>query len=224
MLTRCDNATPDWFSGWREASTPALLASVSFARPLIATSRAFPDAMHAECSKLVAAAPVEQRRAAMNRALRASAGHLHARGLRAIAWSGKRRTHHHAGEPDVLFNVIAGCKTGQRRLKVLLPEVRVAHRTGLDLVGHFRRDRCPRLTADVSVIDLPQGRGRIAVAAFVVDLSHAIQAQERVIARLTRTTYVASKCELDLRPWGFFLIRLCTSRALAHLNDSCRRW
>ena len=88
-----------------------------------------------------------------------------------------------------MFDLMSRCRTGGRRLKGLLPGVRVAHKTASIIWKGHSGDRRLRLCADVGLIELPAERGEIAIAAFVVDSPHAAYAQDRAIARVARTVY-----------------------------------
>ena len=79
----------------------------------------------------------------------------------------------------VLKSILLDCRTGQARLKGMLPGgTPVAHKTGsVDDVAN-----------DVGVIALPAGRGDVVVAVFVkADLDDAVK--DRMIAQLARAAH-----------------------------------
>lgn len=79
-----------------------------------------------------------------------------------------------------LLDVMTGTRTGARRLKGLLPdEAEVAHKTGT-MAGAVN---------DVGIIELPGGRGHMAVAAFVNTLHSTTWRRERTIAEMTKLMY-----------------------------------
>jgi beta-lactamase class A len=79
-----------------------------------------------------------------------------------------------------LLDVMTGTRTGARRLKGLLPEdTEVAHKTGT-MAGAVN---------DVGIIKLPDGRGHLAVAAFVNTLHSTTWRRERTIAEMTRLMF-----------------------------------
>lgn len=81
---------------------------------------------------------------------------------------------------DRLMDVMTGTRTGARRLKGLLPdETTVAHKTGT-MAGAVN---------DVGIVRLPNGRGHVAVAAFVNTLRSSTWRRERTIAEMTRLVY-----------------------------------
>lgn len=78
-----------------------------------------------------------------------------------------------------LTDIMARCRTGEARLKGLLPPgTVVAHKTGsLDGIAN-----------DVGFVTLPNGR-QFAIAVFVKGDSKGAPARERVIAEIARTAY-----------------------------------
>ncbi|MFV1986698.1 MAG: serine hydrolase, partial [Gemmatimonadota bacterium] len=75
-----------------------------------------------------------------------------------------------------LLDVMSATRTGARRLKGLLPpDTDIAHKTGT-MAGAVN---------DVGIIRLPNGRGHIAIAAFVNTLHSSTWRRERTIAEMT---------------------------------------
>jgi len=96
--------------------------------------------------------------------------------LLALVWEGK------ALRPEttaVLKSILRACRTGQSRLKGMLPEgTPVAHKTGsVDDVAN-----------DVGVIALPDGRGEVVLAVFVVSGQDGA-AKDKTIAQLARAVH-----------------------------------
>jgi len=80
----------------------------------------------------------------------------------------------------LLFGLMRCCKTGNGRLKGLLPTgTEVAHKSGtaLDIIN------------DVGVITLPNHAGQIAAAAFIKGAKSSIPACEHSIAEVARSVY-----------------------------------
>lgn len=85
-----------------------------------------------------------------------------------------------ASSTEVLLGAMERCTTGPKRLKGLLPEGTVVqHKTGT--LG-------PTVN-DVGIIQLPNGRGRVAIAVFVKKSGLPEEARERAIAEITRSVY-----------------------------------
>jgi beta-lactamase class A len=79
-----------------------------------------------------------------------------------------------------LLDVMTGSRTGARRLRGLLPQgTDIAHKTGT-MAGSVN---------DVGIISLPDGRGHVAVAAFVNTLHSSTWRRERTIAEMTRLMF-----------------------------------
>ncbi len=93
-----------------------------------------------------------------------------------LIWEGK------ALQPDtteVLKAILRDCRTGQGRIKGLLPDATpVAHKTGT--VGE--------VINDVGVITLPAGAGDVVVVAFLQS-GESDQARDRMIAQAARAAY-----------------------------------
>jgi len=93
-----------------------------------------------------------------------------------LIWQGK------ALAPDttaVLKAILLDCRTGQGRLKGLLPDATpVAHKTGT--VGE--------VINDVGVITLPAGAGEVVVVVFLKS-GESDQARDRMIAQVARAAY-----------------------------------
>ncbi len=87
---------------------------------------------------------------------------------------------HKAENAELLLDIMRRCQTGEHRLKGLLPEATiVAHKTGT--IGGS--------TNDVGIVTLPQGAGRVAVAAFVKSSTRPVADREKVIAQLARAVH-----------------------------------
>jgi len=81
---------------------------------------------------------------------------------------------------DLLLEIMYGCRTGENRLKGMLPpDTEVAHKTGT--IG--------RTTSDVGIIDLPHGAGHVVVVVFVKESEVPIRERERVIAQIARAAH-----------------------------------
>ncbi|HSR43111.1 MAG TPA: class A beta-lactamase [Longimicrobiales bacterium] len=80
----------------------------------------------------------------------------------------------------LLLEIMYACRTGEGRLKGLLPEdTEVAHKTGT--IG--------RTTNDVGIVDLPHGAGHVVIAVFVKEAEAEIPERERVIAEIARAVH-----------------------------------
>lgn len=85
-----------------------------------------------------------------------------------------------AESSDLLLDVMRRCRTGENRLKGMLPpETVVAHKTGT--VGGT--------TNDVGILELPDGRGHVVVAAFVRESEEDVGEREEAIAQAARAVY-----------------------------------
>lgn len=81
---------------------------------------------------------------------------------------------------DLLLDVMRRCRTGEGRLKGMLPpETVVAHKTGT--IGGT--------TNDVGIIELPDGRGHVVVVAFVRESEEDVDEREDAIAQAARAVY-----------------------------------
>jgi len=86
-----------------------------------------------------------------------------------------------AAQSAVLLEIMARTRTGQRRLRGLLPKgTRVMHKTGT-LTGI--------VTNDAGIIALPGGAGHVAIAVMVKESKSSIQVQERAIAEIARAVH-----------------------------------
>jgi beta-lactamase class A len=91
-----------------------------------------------------------------------------------------RKELHKADTAELLLDIMRRCKTGDARLKGLLPAgTVVAHKTGT--IGGT--------TNDVGIITLPDNAGHVAIAAFVKSSEKEIAARERVIAEIARAVH-----------------------------------
>lgn len=85
-----------------------------------------------------------------------------------------------AESSDLLLDVMRRCRTGENRLKGMLPpETVVAHKTGT--IGGT--------TNDVGILELPDGRGHVVVAAFVRESEEDVEEREEAIAQAARAVY-----------------------------------
>ncbi|GGD48320.1 class A beta-lactamase [Pseudoxanthomonas indica] len=93
-----------------------------------------------------------------------------------LIWQGKALT---PASTEVLKAILLDCRTGQARLKGMLPDgTPVAHKTGT--VGE--------VINDVGVMTLPDGRGDIIITVFLKS-GESDQARDRVIAQMARSVY-----------------------------------
>jgi beta-lactamase class A len=80
----------------------------------------------------------------------------------------------------LLLDIMARCKTGEARLRGLLPAgTPVAHKTGT--IGGT--------TNDVGIVTLPGNAGRVIVAAFVKASDKEVAVRERAIAEVARAVH-----------------------------------
>lgn len=85
-----------------------------------------------------------------------------------------------AKSADLLLDIMRRCRTGEARLKGILPEeTQVAHKTGT--IGSS--------TNDVGIITLPDAAGHVAIAVFVKTSEKEIAARERAIAEIARAVH-----------------------------------
>lgn len=81
---------------------------------------------------------------------------------------------------DLLLDIMRRCRTGEARLKGMLPAgTEVRHKTGT-LGG---------TTNDVGILTLPDGAGHVAIAVFVKVSEKESAARERAIAEITRAVH-----------------------------------
>jgi beta-lactamase class A len=93
-----------------------------------------------------------------------------------LIYAGKALTR---SSTDTLIAIMERCRTGDKRLKGLLPAgTPVAHKTG-SLMS---------IANDVGVVSLPNG-DKFAIAVFVKGDTRGLETQERVIAEIGRTAY-----------------------------------
>ncbi len=90
----------------------------------------------------------------------------------------------------LLMDIMSRCETGSCRIKGLLPPgTPVAHKTGYLSSSSEDGSYRPCVVNDAGVVTLPDGSGRIAMAAFVTGSPRSLRVQERVIARTARIVY-----------------------------------
>lgn len=81
---------------------------------------------------------------------------------------------------ELLLDIMRRCRTGEARLKGLLPAgTEVKHKTGT--IGGT--------TNDVGIVTLPDGAGYVALAVFVKSSEKDVPARERAIAEIARTVH-----------------------------------
>lgn len=81
---------------------------------------------------------------------------------------------------ELLLDIMRRCRTGEARLRGLLPEgTEIAHKTGT--IGGT--------TNDVGIITLPDNAGHVAIAAFVKSSEKEVSARERAIAEIARAVH-----------------------------------
>ena len=81
---------------------------------------------------------------------------------------------------ELLLDILSRCKTGEARLRGLLPAgTPVAHKTGT--IGGT--------TNDVGIVTLPEQAGRVVVAAFVKASDKDVPVRERAIAEVARAVH-----------------------------------
>lgn len=81
---------------------------------------------------------------------------------------------------ELLLDILRRCQTGNARLKGILPEGTVVrHKTG----------SLNYTTNDVGIIELPDGAGRVAIAAFVKESDQPTEKRERAIAEMSRAAH-----------------------------------
>lgn len=81
---------------------------------------------------------------------------------------------------ELLMDIMRRCQTGNARLKGLLPEGTVVrHKTGtLNYTAN-----------DVGIIELPNGAGRVVMAAFVKESEQPSEKRERALAEMARAVH-----------------------------------
>jgi beta-lactamase class A len=81
---------------------------------------------------------------------------------------------------DLLLDIMRRCRTGEARLRGLLPQgTEIAHKTGT--IGGT--------TNDVGILTLPDNAGHVAIAVFVKSSEKDITARERAIAEIGRAVH-----------------------------------
>jgi beta-lactamase class A len=81
---------------------------------------------------------------------------------------------------ELLLNIMYRCRTGEARLRSLLPGgTEIAHKTGT--IGGSAND--------VGIITLPDNAGHVAIAAFVKSSEKDVPARERAIAEIARAVH-----------------------------------
>jgi beta-lactamase class A len=81
---------------------------------------------------------------------------------------------------DLLLDIMRRCRTGEARLRGLLPQgTEIAHKTGT--IGGS--------TNDVGIVTLPDSAGHVAIAVFVKSSEKDVAARERAIAEIARAVH-----------------------------------
>lgn len=81
---------------------------------------------------------------------------------------------------ELLLDIMRRCRTGEARLKGLLPlGTEVAHKTGT--IGGT--------TNDVGIVTLPDNAGHVAIAVFIKSSEKEVSARERTIAEVARAVH-----------------------------------
>ncbi|MCU0648431.1 MAG: class A beta-lactamase-related serine hydrolase, partial [Gemmatimonadaceae bacterium] len=93
-------------------------------------------------------------------------------------WQGKTLS---ATNTALLLDIMRRCRTGDQRLKGLLPpETEVRHKTGTLSIG---------VADDVGIITLPDNAGHLAISVFVKESEKPTAEQEKAIAHTARALY-----------------------------------
>ena len=101
-------------------------------------------------------------------------------GMAALLVKIYRKEGHKKESADLLLNIMERCRTGDARLKGILPAgTTVAHKTGT--IGGT--------TNDVGIITLPDNAGHVAIAVFVKTSEKDVPARERAIAEIARAAH-----------------------------------
>ncbi len=91
-----------------------------------------------------------------------------------------RKELHKTNTAELLLDIMRRCKTGDARLKGILPaQTVVAHKTGT--IGGT--------TNDVGIMTLPDNAGHVAISVFVKSSEKEMPARERVIAEIARSAH-----------------------------------
>ncbi|HET9262508.1 MAG TPA: serine hydrolase [Vicinamibacterales bacterium] len=139
------------------------------------------DAKARQLGLLPAAIPAPRRAAAAAAFLRDARDQSPAMSMASLVAAVWNRRVLEAAQTAVLFDTMARCCTGRKRLKGLLPAgTRVAHKTGT---------LPPSMVADVGIIYLPPPFGHCAVAAVIAESGQPMRVQSKGIARMARVVY-----------------------------------
>ena len=80
----------------------------------------------------------------------------------------------------LLLDIMKKCKTGNSRIRGLLPEESVVyHKTGT--IGN--------VTNDVGIVELPPGYGNIVISLFIKEAKVNTKESEKIIAEIARLLY-----------------------------------
>jgi beta-lactamase class A len=98
--------------------------------------------------------------------------------LLTMLWQGKALSR---PGTELLLDIMRRCRTGDARIKGLLPPgTEVRHKTGTLGIG---------VTDDVGIITLPNDAGHVAISVFVKEATRPPADQERAIAHAARAVY-----------------------------------
>ncbi len=130
--------------------------------------------------KLASSVTPEQRRAAAQRLDEDPRDTSTPNGMAALLARIHRKELHQPDTAELLLDILRRCRTGEARLKGLLPAATVvAHKTGS--IGGT--------TNDVGILTLPDGAGHLAIAVFVKGSEQETARRERAIAEIARAAH-----------------------------------
>jgi beta-lactamase class A len=101
-------------------------------------------------------------------------------GMAALLVKIYRQEIHKKANAELLLDIMERCRTGDARLKGILPAgTTVAHKTGT--IGGT--------TNDVGIVTLPDNAGHVAIAVFIKSSDKDMAARERAIAEIARAAH-----------------------------------
>ncbi|MEO8025673.1 MAG: class A beta-lactamase [Bryobacteraceae bacterium] len=120
----------------------------------------------------------------------------------------QRKQLHKPESAELLLDILSRCKTGDLRIKGLLPKgAIVAHKTGTLSGIH----ESALATNDVGIITLPDGAGHVALSIFVKFAKEPNEVAEREIAQTARAIY------------DYFLYTASTGKTALHYDKLADR-